>query len=50
MTVASVRLFHDTVTPWKIAGIALIVLGIVVLNAGSPAASTPTGVATRLAR
>jgi multidrug transporter EmrE-like cation transporter len=50
VTIASVRLFHDTVTPGKIAGIALIVIGIVVLNVGSPAASAGTGGATRLAR
>lgn len=50
VTIASVRLFHDTVTPWKIAGITLIVVGIVVLNAGGPAASTPAHGVTRPAR
>ncbi len=50
VTVASVWLFHDTVTPGKIAGIALIVLGIVVLNAGGPAASSAAVRTVQLSR
>lgn len=37
VTVVSVWLFHDTLSLAKVAGIGLIVLGIVVLNSGSPA-------------
>lgn len=41
VTVASVRIFHDELTGWKIAGIAIIVLGVAVLNAGPrPIAAT----------
>lgn len=38
VTIASVWLFNDSVTTAKVAGIGLIVLGIVVLNLGAPAA------------
>jgi uncharacterized membrane protein len=41
VTIASVRFFGETVTPWKVIGIGLIVLGVVVLNAGGQPAPSP---------
>jgi multidrug transporter EmrE-like cation transporter len=35
VTVLSVRLFHDHVDIWKLAGIALIVAGVLTLNIGA---------------
>ncbi|MGH7706966.1 MAG: cation/cationic drug transporter [Vulcanimicrobiaceae bacterium] len=34
VTLVSVRLFHDSLGGWKIAGIGLIIVGVLVLNAG----------------
>ncbi|HEV3156107.1 MAG TPA: EamA family transporter [Candidatus Baltobacteraceae bacterium] len=41
VTIVSVKLFHDEITVWKVAGIALIILGVIVLNQG---AGTPTDI------
>jgi len=38
VTIASIRLFNDVVTPAKFAGLVLIVLGVVVLNLQFPTA------------
>ncbi|MHB8414567.1 MAG: DMT family transporter [Acidiferrobacteraceae bacterium] len=35
VTIASVRIFHDTITVPKVAGILLILLGVVILNLGA---------------
>lgn len=43
VTVLSVRLFHDRIDAWKLAGIALIVAGVLILNVGANVSPSPVG-------
>lgn len=42
VTIASVWLFGETLNPWKILGIGLIILGVLALNVQAQRASSPS--------